>query len=258
MKRSISVSGEFRNKYELENLVIRGNFGAIIHIKDIAEVKDGFKEKESYARLEGKPVITLNIVKRSGENLIEASDNCREIVDELKSSGQYPEKLNVVFTGDQSTKTRTTVHDLINTIIIGFILVVLILMFFMGATNAIFVGLSVPLSCFVAFLVMPTIGFSLNFIVLFSFLLALGIVVDDAIVVVENTHRIYHEENISIVSSQKSSWRGIPTCIFGNLNYDSAIFPIGILARCCGEIHVFLTDNLDHNIASFLGSGLHH
>jgi multidrug efflux pump subunit AcrB len=76
-------------------------------------------------------------------------------------------------------------------------------MFFMGATNAIFVGLSVPLSCFVAFLIMPSIGFSLNFIVLFSFLLALGIVVDDAIVGIENTHRIFHEEGLGIVDSAK-------------------------------------------------------
>ncbi len=205
MKRSISVSGEFENKYDLENIVIRGNLGATLYLKDISEIVDGFKEKESYARLEGENVITLNIVKRSGENLIQASDDCRDIISDLQSSGQFPEKLNVVFTGDQSTQTRITVHDLINTIIIGFILVTLILMFFMGATNAIFVGLSVPLSCFVAFLIMPSIGFSLNFIVLFSFLLALGIVVDDAIVVIENTHRIFHEEGLGIVDSAKKA-----------------------------------------------------
>lgn len=241
MKRSISVSGEFRNKYELENLVIRGNFGAVIYIKDIAEVKDGFKEKESYARLEGENVITLNIVKRAGENLIEASDKCREIVGELKSSGQYPEKLKVVFTGDQSTQTRTTVHDLVNTIIIGFILVVLILMFFMGATNAIFVGLSVPLSCFVAFLVMPTIGFSLNFIVLFSFLLALGIVVDDAIVVVENTHRIYHEENISIAKAAKKAAGEVFLPVFsGTLTTLAPFFPLAFWQGVVGKFMYFL------------------
>ncbi|HAD33334.1 MAG TPA: hypothetical protein DCF44_02380, partial [Chitinophagaceae bacterium] len=86
-------------------------------------------------------------------------------------------------TGEQSDATRTTIHDLINTIIIGFLLVTVILMFFMGTTNALFVALSVPLSCAIAFLVLPALGFTLNMIVLFSFLLALGIVVDDAIVV---------------------------------------------------------------------------
>jgi multidrug efflux pump len=241
MKRSISVTGEFKNKYDLENLVIRGNLGATLYLKDIAEIKDGFKEKESYARLEGKNVITLNIVKRAGENLIDASDKCHEIIADLQSSGQYPEKLNVVFTGDQSTQTRTTVHDLINTIIIGFILVTLILMFFMGATNAIFVGLSVPLSCFVAFLVMPTIGFSLNFIVLFSFLLALGIVVDDAIVVVENTHRIYHEENISIVKAAKKAAGEVFLPVFsGTLTTLAPFFPLAFWQGVVGKFMYFL------------------
>ncbi len=98
---------------------------------------------------------------------------------------ELPEDLEINITGDQSEQTRITLHDLINTIIIGFILVTVILMFFMGVTNAIFVALSVPLSCALAFLVLPSIGFTLNMIVLFSFLLALGIVVDDAIVVIE-------------------------------------------------------------------------
>jgi multidrug efflux pump subunit AcrB len=94
-------------------------------------------------------------------------------------------------------------HDLINTIIIGFILVLIILMFFMGTTNAFFVALSVPLSMFVAFLVMPTLGFTMNMIVLFAFLLALGIVVDDAIVVIENTHRIFDNGKVPIKKAAK-------------------------------------------------------
>ena len=104
-----------------------------------------------------------------------------------------PKGLKITITGDSSNDTRNTLNDLINTIIIGFLLVTLILMFFMGTTNALFVGLSVPLSMFIAFILLPVIGFSLNIVVLFAFLLALGIVVDDAIVVIENTHRILHE-----------------------------------------------------------------
>jgi multidrug efflux pump len=207
MKRSLSVSGEFKTKKDLEDIIIRSGSGAVVYLRDVAEVKDGYSEKESYARLEGNPVITLNIIKRSGENLIEASDKCRGIIDDMYKTNILPKNAKVVFTGDQSTQTRITLHDLINTIIIGFILVTLILMFFMGATNAIFVGLSVPLSMFVAFLVMPTLGFSLNMIVLFSFLLALGIVVDDAIVVIENTHRIFSngKGKIPIVTAAKKA-----------------------------------------------------
>lgn len=109
----------------------------------------------------------------------------------MQKSQVIPSDITVTVTGDQSDKTRTTLHDLINTIIIGFILVILVLMFFMGATNSFFVALSVPLSMAVAFMVLNAMGWSMNMIVLFAFLLALGIVVDDAIVVIENTHRIF-------------------------------------------------------------------
>jgi multidrug efflux pump len=200
--RSISVKGDFKSVEEIANITLRSMSGATIYLKDIAEVKDGFKEKESYARLEHKNVITLNVVKRSGENLIEASDKIREIIADLEAN-QFPKDLKIKITGDQSGTTRITLHDLINTIIIGFILVTLVLMFFMGTTNAIFVAMSVPLSMCLAFMVLPTIGFTMNMMVLFSFLLALGIVVDDAIVVIENTHRLYENGKNDLVWAAK-------------------------------------------------------
>jgi multidrug efflux pump len=93
MKRSVSVSGEFASATELENMIIRSGAGATMYLRDVAEVIDGFKEKESYARLDGKNVITLNIVKRAGENLIDASDKVRGIIKELQTTGQYPIKV---------------------------------------------------------------------------------------------------------------------------------------------------------------------
>src|SRR4029077_7036311 len=122
-----------------------------------------------------------------------------------------PPNLNIVITGDQSVQTKTSFNDLVNTIIIGFVLVLLVLMFFMGVTNAFFVALSVPLSVFVAFLFLPVadgiIGthVTLNFIVLFALLFGLGIIVDDAIVVIENTHRIYNNGKIPIIRSAKET-----------------------------------------------------
>src|SRR5436190_4551825 len=190
IRRSLSVTGEFKNAEQLGNIVINSIEGKPIYLKDIAEVIDSHKEQESYARLDHQNVITLSIVKRKGENLINASDKIVALVDNLKAH-EWPKDLQVTLTGDQSQQTRTTLHDLINTIVIGFVLVLFILMFFMGTANAFFVAMSVPLSMCLAFLFMPTIGFTLNMIVLFSFLMALGIVVDDAIVVIENTHRIF-------------------------------------------------------------------
>src|SRR5690606_9048873 len=184
--------------------------GAQVYLRDIAEVVDGHEEQESYARLDGENVITLNVIKRSGENLIDASDKINAIVDDMMAN-YFPPGLKSTITADQSDTTRVTLHDLINTIIIGFVLVTVILMFFMGTTNAIFVALAVPLSSFLAFLIMPAldsilpVSFTLNMIVLFSFLLALGIVVDDAIVVVENTHRIFDNGKVPIKKAAKGA-----------------------------------------------------
>lgn len=201
-KRAVRVAGQYVNAADIADIQVKNLNGAAVRLGDIATVKDDFKDRESYARLDGKTAVTLNVVKRQGENLIEASDKIKEIIKDSKAS--LPKELSIVVTGDTSNDTRVTLNDLINTIIIGFLLVTLILMFFMGTTNALFVGLSVPLSMFLAFVFLPVLGFSLNMIVLFAFLLALGIVVDDAIVVIENTHRLLHEHpNLSTAQAAK-------------------------------------------------------
>lgn len=202
MKRSLSVNGEFESAEQLSNIVVGSIRGGKVYLKDVAEVVDSHKEQESFARLDEKNVITLNVIKRSGENLILASDQINEIVTDFEKN-ILPPGVKVTITADQSDNTRMTLHDLINTIIIGFVLVTIILMFFMGATNAIFVGLSVPLSSFIAFLVFPSLGYTLNMMTLFSFLLALGIVVDDAIVVIENTHRVFDNGKVPIRKAAK-------------------------------------------------------
>jgi len=204
MTRSVSIRGDFKDVEQIKNIIIASQTGAMLYLKDVADVQMGHKEPESYSRLNGKNVITLNVIKRTGENLISASDQIKEIAEQMKKE-EFPPNLDVSITGDQSRATRVTLHDLINTIIIGFILVAFILMFFMGGTNALFVAAAVPLSMCIAFIVLPTIGFTLNFIVLFAFLLGLGIVVDDAIVVIENTHRIYHEEHLPIADAAKKA-----------------------------------------------------
>lgn len=201
-KRILSIRHEFSSASQIGDLIVRNQQGKSIYLKDIADVRDNFEEQKSYARLDGKNVITLNVIKAKGQNLIDASEKIEKLMEKMHEE-ELPKDLSIVITGDQSDSTKTTLHDLINTIIIGFILVTIILMFFMGVTNALFVAMSVPLSCAIAFLVLPGIGFTLNMIVLFSFLLALGIVVDDAIVVIENTHRIFDNGKVPIKKAAK-------------------------------------------------------
>lgn len=201
-KRLLSVKNEFKTAEQIGNVVVKNPQGKSVYLRDIADVRDYFEEQQSYARLNGNNVITLNVIKAKGQNLIAASDKITDLVAQMQKN-DLPKDLSIVITGDQSEKTRSTLTDLINTIVIGFILVTVILMFFMGVTNALFVALSVPLSCAMAFLVLPVVGFTLNMIVLFSFLLALGIVVDDAIVVIENTHRIFNNGKMPIKQAAK-------------------------------------------------------
>lgn len=240
-KRTLSVKGEYKDAGKLRDLIIRGQSGATVYLRDIAEVVDGFEEQESYARLNGKNVITLNVIKQSGKNLIDASDKIREIIKEMKVD-YLPAGLEVKITADQSDATRVTLHDLINTIIIGFLLVTLILMFFMGAVNAIFVALSVPISMFIAFLLMPAYGFTLNMMVLFSFLLALGIVVDDAIVVIENVHRIfYSRKDIGIVKAAKTAAGEVFLPVFsGTLTVLAPFVPLLFWPGIIGSFMFFL------------------
>ena len=154
-------------------------------------------------------MVTLSIIKRSGENLIEASKKINAIVEELKKN-EFPKDLNITITGDLSIKADAAFNELVNSIVIGFILVMLVLMFFMGVTNAFFVALSVPLSMFLAFIFLPSaevlcrIKYYTNFIVLFALIFGLGIVVDDAIVVIENTHRIFSQGK-GVISSEDAA-----------------------------------------------------
>lgn len=260
MKRTLRVKGQFTSALNLQDIVVRSSAqGASVYLKDIAEIKDTIKERESFARLDGKNVVTLNIVKRAGENLIDCADKVKAEVADMQKKGEIPGDLNVVITGDQSKQTKTSFNELVNTIVIGFILVLVILMFFMGVTNAFFVALSVPLSVFVAFLFLPVadaiIGtnVTLNFIVLFALLFGLGIIVDDAIVVIENTHRIYNNGKVPIVRSAKEAAGEVFIPVLaGTATTLAPFFPLLFWKGLIGKFMIYLPTMLILTLAASL------
>jgi multidrug efflux pump subunit AcrB len=260
MKRTLKVKGQFTSALNLQNIIVRSSArGASVYLKDIAQLKDTLKDKESYARLDGKNVVTLNIVKRAGENLINAAGKIKNIVAKMKTDEELPPDLKVVITGDQSKATATSFNDLVNTIIIGFVLVLLVLMFFMGVTNAFFVALSVPLSVFVAFLFLPVadsiIGtnVTLNFIVLFALLFGLGIIVDDAIVVIENTHRIYNNGRVPIIRSAKEAAGEVFIPVLaGTATTLAPFFPLLFWKGIIGKFMIYLPTMLILTLAASL------
>ncbi len=260
MKRTLQVKGQFKNVFDIEKIIVRNTAGAPIYLKDIANIKDTVKNSESYARLNGKNVVTLSIVKRAGENLIETSDAVKKTVEEMKGN-IFPGNLNVVITGDRSISTRTSFDDLVNSIVIGFILVLLILMFFMGVTNAFFVALSVPLSMFVAFLFLPAAALitgsdvTLNFMVLFALLFGLGIIVDDAIVVIENTHRIFVENKGKLTSMEAAKIAAgeifVPV-LSGTLTTLAPFFPLLFWPGIIGKFMIYLPTMLIFTLTASL------
>ena len=260
MKRTLKVRGQFTSALNLQDIIVRSSArGASVYLKDIAQLKDTIKEKESFARLDGKNVVTLNIVKRAGENLINAAGKIKDIVAQMQRDEELPRDLKVVITGDQSKATATSFNELVNTIIIGFILVLLVLMFFMGVTNAFFVALSVPLSVFVAFLFLPVadgiIGTSvtLNFIVLFALLFGLGIIVDDAIVVIENTHRIYDNGKVPIIRSAKEAAGEVFIPVLaGTATTLAPFFPLLFWKGIIGKFMIYLPTILILTLAASL------
>jgi multidrug efflux pump len=246
MQPNIQVQGQFKTANDMQNIVLKNIYGSAIYLRDIARIIDTVKEQESFSRINGKNVVTLQIVKRAGENLINTSEKVRAIVEEMKKT-ELPKDLDVSITGDQSVQTRTSFNELINTIIIGFILVLLVLMFFMGVGNAFFVALSVPLSVFVAFMFLPAadviIGtnVTLNFIVLFALLFGLGIIVDDAIVVIENTHRIFNNGQVPIKRAAKmAAGEVFVPVLSGTVTTLAPFFPLLFWPGIIGKFMIYL------------------
>ena len=188
-RRTIRTIGEFTSVEELSNIVIKRDNGKIVQLKDIADVTDGYADPQSFARLNMQPVVSVQVIKKGGENLLAATNQIFEKLDEAQASGNLPEGLSLTLTNDQSEMVRSQLHNLENSMIMGVIFVVLVLFYFLGTRNALFVGMSIPMSMYLSFVVINLIGYRINMIVLFSLILALGMLVDNAIVVVENIYR---------------------------------------------------------------------
>ncbi|MGV8093358.1 MAG: efflux RND transporter permease subunit [Mangrovibacterium sp.] len=234
VRNTVRIKGQFKDVNTLKSIVVQSSSGALVKLTDIADVSDSFEEQESFARLDGKNVITLNVIKKNGANLLDASDQIKTIIEDL-TQREYPKGMEVAITGDQSRYTRNTLEELNNTIVIGFILVTIVLMFFMGFTNAFFVGLSVPLSIFVAYIVLPGLDYTMNMMVMFSFIFALGIVVDDAIVVIENTHRLHRFNPDIKIAAKRAAGEVFLPILSGTLTTLAPFFPLAFWPGIIGQ-----------------------
>jgi multidrug efflux pump subunit AcrB len=254
VKYLVRVPGEFETTDPLADIVIVTRGGQPIYIRDVATVDFGFKERDSFARLDGNPVVTLSVSKRSGENIIETADRVRGVIAELEPS--FPPGTIVKMTSDQSEDIHEMVSSLENNIISGLILVVGVLLFFLGLQTASFVGIAIPLSMLISFSVMQLLGFTMNIVVLFSLILALGMLVDNGIVVVENIYR-FREEGYDRVTAAKLGTGEVAMPIIASTATTLAAFaPMALWPGIIGEFMKYLPLTLIITLSSSLFVGL--
>ena len=251
-RRTIRVLGEIENPNELENFVVKTENDNPIYLRDIAEISFKEKDRTTYARDFGKRVVMLDVKKRAGMNMIDATTKVREIVDEAIEN-YFPQDLKITISNDQSNVTITMVDDLVNNIIFGVILVVTVLMFFLGFKNALFVGFAIPMSMFMSIFLLSLIGYTLNVMILFGLIMGLGLLVDNGIVVVENVYRLMDEEGMSRVEAAKKGIGEIAyPIIISTLTTVAAFVPLGLWPGIMGDFMMLLPITL----STVLGSSL--
>ncbi len=250
VQKNIRIIGEIQDPQELQNVVVKRD-GWNIFLKDIAEIKFHEKDPTTYAREYGDPVVMLDVKKRSGKNMIEAVDEIKKII-EKEEADYLPEGLHISLTNDLSTDTRNQVNDLVNNIIFGVILVVLVLMFFLGFRNALFVGLAIPLSMLMSYIILSSLGYTLNTMVLFALVMGLGMLVDNGIVVVENVYSLMDEGMPRIKAAKQGLGEIAWPIIASTATTLMAFFPLALWPGTIGKFMVIFPITLSIVLGSSL------
>ncbi len=252
VRKTIRIEGEYKSATELKRTVVKQDEFLPVYLEDVAEVFFGNADTTSFAREFGTAVVMLDIKKQGGENLLVASDKINEIIAESRANGAIPKSVDVSLTNDQSNVTRDMVSNLENSIILGIILVVGVLLFFLGLRNALFVGVAIPLSMLMSFLILNSMGITLNVMVLFSLVLALGMLVDNGIVIVENIYRYMDEGHSPYTSVVEGVGEVAWPIISSTATTVAAFIPLALWPGIIGEFMKFLPMTLMIVLASSL------
>ena len=234
----LRVPGEFRTPDEIYGLVVGLHNGQPIYLKDVARVVDGYKDEVGRSRLNGRQAINIQVKKRAGENILDIMEEVSRIIEEKRRN--WPKGTEIAKLMDQAKEIRMMVSDLENNIITGLILVVIVLFFVMGVRNAILVSMAIPFSMFISFIVLDTMGITLNMVVLFSLTLALGMLVDNAIVIVENIFRYMEQGVPRIQAAMRATGEVAQPVIASTLTTVAAFFPLVFWPGIMGEFMSYL------------------
>lgn len=246
----LRVGGRFEDPRRLEDLVVASRDGRPVYLRDVAEVDFGFADRASFARLDGSPVVSLSIVKRSGANILNVSRQVREAVDGMRA--ELPPSTAVAYTSEQADQIDQMVTSLENNIVAGLLLILAVLLFFLGLRTSVFVALAIPTSMLLSFVTLWVAGVSMNMVVLFSLILALGMLVDNAIVVVENIYRYVEEGWDRALAARKATGEVAAPIIIATLTTLAAFAPLMFWPDVVGEFMGYLPLTLIITLSSSL------
>lgn len=184
---AVKVPGLIEKPQDVLKVPIAATSGATVTVGDVAQVRPTFKDATSVTRVNGRTAMTIEVSKRTGANLIETVDGVKALVEKLKTT--WPEGVNVTFTQDKSKTIRTMLQELQNSVVTAVLLVAVIMLFTLGFRASLFIGIAIPAAFLAGVLGLHLAGLTVNIVVLFSLILAVGMLVDDAIIVSEFAER---------------------------------------------------------------------
>ncbi|WP_122082170.1 efflux RND transporter permease subunit [Vibrio coralliirubri] len=190
---SVKVPSVFNSLKDVLELPIKVDGKQVVTFGDVATVRRAFRDPESFARLDGKSAVVLDIKKRAGENIIETVELVKAVMVGAQQQAEWPNNLLVKYTWDESKDVKIMLNDLQNNILSAIILVVIVIIAILGVRTALLVGISIPGSFLTGLLVLSVFGLTVNIVVLFSLIMAVGMLVDGAIVVTEFADRRMQE-----------------------------------------------------------------
>jgi len=186
-KYAVKVPSLIETPEDVASLPIVAGPNAVVQAKDIATVRSTFADAETITRLNGKPAIAIEVKKRIGANLIDTLAQVKQVSDEYIKA--MPAGMNVTYTQDKSVFVNQLLGDLQNHVMIAVILVFIVILYALSGRASLLIGLAIPSSFLMGILLLAMMGYTINMIVLFSLILAVGMLVDDAIIVTEFAER---------------------------------------------------------------------
>lgn len=237
-KYLVRVPEDFKHPSEIFSIVAFVRDGKPVYLRDLAVITDSHKDPLTRTRINGKTSVTIAVQKRSGENIVRVTDEVKKAVEEMRPL--LPPSLGIDLTADMSNDVRLMVADLENNILSGLLLVLAVIFVFIGGQSAVFIALAIPYSMFITFILLMGSGITMNMVVLFSLILALGMLVDNGIVIVENIYRHMQEGEGRLEAATAATDEVAWPVITSTLTTLGAFFPMIFWPGIMGEFMKYL------------------